>query len=79
MLPRSAKITRAAKIFQICVSIVDLKMMSWSLTQNVQVKAKIFIPSANLVLNPGSRGLPMARINLIKRQDEISGNVIVAV
>jgi hypothetical protein len=33
-----------ARIFQTCVSIVDLKIISWSLTQSVQVKAKFFVP-----------------------------------
>jgi hypothetical protein len=62
-----------------CVSIVDLKMTSWSLTQSVQVEEKVFVPSANFALNLGSRGLPIASVILLKGQEEISVNMIVTV
>jgi hypothetical protein len=60
-----------AKQFFRCVYIVDLKMTSLSLTQSVQVKVKVLAPCANIALNPGSRGLPMAIVILM--------NVILAV
>jgi hypothetical protein len=60
-----------------CVYIVDLKMTSWSLSQSVQVKAKLFSPSVNPVLNLGSRGLHMASVLLMKEQDKTSVNMIV--